>query len=1132
MKKLILTLLFLLVPNILFAEIINFPIKKANKIYLLDGRTVELSITNIDATVNGIINNVASNYFTKLEIQNNYATTASVALKANVLDVYNKTQIDGLLLNLDNLYPSSSSVLLKANNLSDINNATIARSNLGLGTAATKNTGIAEGEVPILNSEGKLSSTVIPALSLTNSYSVADTSELLTLDVETGAITIVTNESKTYILHEQPFSDFANWWEIVSPKGGVTSVNTKVGAVTLDKTDIGLGNVLNSEQMTTLHPANTITGLGSGSATTVARTDDPSILAVPNKADKTYVDTTVENHINSLYQHGLPSPAGNAGKFVKSNGSIYELETISATGSTTSIELKSEIATNTGDNTNYDLAGNYTANTLQILVNGLFYDSSLYNLSVVSDKTRITFNSTLYASDEVSILRVYGAVANPEDLANYYNKIQSDATLEAYIASLNLANKAYVNGTDEANIASINLLTNNLNSAEVAFLLQCARFAAVNSSGKLSGGTFTHDGVGGVNYTTMEVALKNADSQTAPLEYFTIPAGNIPAASLTAGNVYYAYIDYNGGNPQVLVTNDRSTIRTTNQFDVQRFYKDAVTVYIGAEGFNAYNFPRREHERTFARGVGERFSGAEIAEKSERYLTITASTWYSGTSRVTKAASDSQIDGFEHYYSYNATADTWEDHIATYPNQIDNTKYNNTSTGALVDLDNNEYGVHWIYIGGSSKMSVVFGHGSYKLSDALSTQPPATLPVYLEQFGELVGRVIIQKSAATFQTVDSAFIVPFVPTEYNHNDLLARDAADAHPASSIAVSGTAETTFGSNILQTALDYIAENYIKTSTVTSLLSGKISTIYDTDDVAGSTGTSITLKGSSDISVTRTGDTFEIDYTGTSSGGISQIYANTDAEGSIGPNITLKQGSNVTITRTGDTFEISATGGSVVGGSGTYNAWNILEYPVYMTDTDTITIVDNATTAVYLKAGLPFKFNHSTVSYYAIINSVTDSGDTLTVDLCGAPFTISLNENTCYVGTAEKVKQLNFAINGYFADAAESTLLANDMFTYYKWDLPTAYLCKTSIRVKTLDSGAANSRVNVTLGTTDVLTSNTNLGLTVSNAWVNNATGEVNVTNYVADYGDTVEIKVDDYSTNKDARDLSVQLNFVMQ
>jgi len=1130
MKKLILTLLFLLTPTILFAEIINFPIKKASKIYLLDGRSVELSVTNLDSTVNSIINDVASNYFTKLEIQNNYATTASVALKANVLDVYNKTQIDGLLLNLDNLYASSNSVLLKANNLSDLNNTAISRNNLGLGTAATKNTGIASGEVPILDAEGKLSSTVIPALSLTNSYSVLDTIELLTLDVETGAIAIVTNESKTYILHQQPFSTFENWWEIVSPTGGVTSVNAKVGAVTLDKTDIGLGNVLNAEQMTTLHPANNITGFGSGSATTIARTDDPAILDVPNKADKTYVDSTLENHINTNYIHGLPSPVSQAGKYIKSNGSIYELETISATGSTTSIELKAEIATNTGDNTSYDLAGNYTTNTLQVLVNGLFYDSSLYSLSVVSDKTRITFGSALYSSDEVAIIRVYGSVANPEDLANYYTKLASDATMEAYIASLNLANKAYVNGTDESNVASINALTTALNSTEVALLLQYARFSAVNSSGKLSGGTFTYDGLGGVNYTTMEVALKNADSQIAPLEYFTIPAGNIPAASLTAGNVYYAYVDYNSGNPQVLVTTNRTIIRTTDQFDLQRFYKNSVTVYIGAEGFNAYNFPRREHERVFARGVGERFSGAEIAEKSERYLTITASTWYSGTSMVSKAASDSQIDGFEHYYSYNAIADTWEDHIATYPNQIDNTKYNDTSTGALVDLNNNNYGVHWIYIGGSSKMSVIFGHGTYKLSAAISTQPPATLPVYLEQFGELVGRVIIAKDATTFQSIDSAFIVPFVPTEYNHNDLLGRDAADTHPASSIAIASTAEIVFNTNILQTALDYIAENYSTTTTITGLLNTKISTIYDTDDTSGSTGTAITLKGSSDITVSRTGDTFEIDYTGTG-GGISQIYANSDATGSTGPNITLKQGSNVTITRTGDTFEISATGGTS-GVTGTYSAWQVLEYPVYMTDTDTITIIDNATTAVYLKAGLPFKFMHDTTAYYALINSVTDGGDTLTIDLCGAPFTVSLAANTCYAGTAEKVKQLNFAVNGYFADAAETSLLANDMFTYYKWDLPKAYLCKTSLRVRTLDSGAANSRVNVTLGTGDVLTSNTNLGLTVSNSWVNNATGEVNVSNYDVNFGDTVEIKTDDYSTNKDARDLSVQLNFVME
>lgn len=214
-----------------------------------------------------------------------------------------------------------------------------------------------------------------------------------------------------------------------------------------------------------------------------------------------------------------------------------------------------------------------------------------------------------------------------------------------------------------------------------------------------------------------------------------------------------------------------------------------------------------------------------------------------------------------------------------------------------------------------------------------------------------------------------------------------------------------------------------------------------------------------------------------------------------------------------------------------TGVYTVWTNLGMPVYMTDTDTVTIADNTTASVYIKKGLPIKFVQDATPYYAIINNITDGGDTLTIELCGAPVTANLSAGSVYAAGPEKVKQLNFAVNGYFADAAETALLANDMFCFYKWDLPKAYLCKTSLRVKTIDSGAANSRVNITLGTTDVLTTNSNAGLTVASAWANNTT-DISTTNYDVDFGDTVEIKVDDYSSNKDARDLSVQLNFVME
>lgn len=111
-----------------------------------------------------------------------------------------------------------------------------------LGTAAYCDTGTSEGNVPIINAQGKLDNSVIPSLAITDTFVAENEDEMLNLPgAEKGDICIRTDESKTYILDEEPNihtraltrTVLGDWVELQTPTSEVTSVNGEKGDVTL-----------------------------------------------------------------------------------------------------------------------------------------------------------------------------------------------------------------------------------------------------------------------------------------------------------------------------------------------------------------------------------------------------------------------------------------------------------------------------------------------------------------------------------------------------------------------------------------------------------------------------------------------------------------------------------------------------------------------------------------------------------------------------------------------------------------------------------------------------------------------------------------------------------------------------------
>ncbi|WP_427112455.1 hypothetical protein [Megasphaera sueciensis] len=112
------------------------------------------------------------------------------------------------------------------------------------GTAASKNIGVAAGNVPLLDSTGKLNSSVIPAIAINETYTCDTQAEMLALSANVGDICIRTDGTGTWILKTAGASILANWAELKAPTDVVTSVNGKTGIVVLSTSDMAEGTNL------------------------------------------------------------------------------------------------------------------------------------------------------------------------------------------------------------------------------------------------------------------------------------------------------------------------------------------------------------------------------------------------------------------------------------------------------------------------------------------------------------------------------------------------------------------------------------------------------------------------------------------------------------------------------------------------------------------------------------------------------------------------------------------------------------------------------------------------------------------------------------------------------------------------
>ncbi len=154
--------------------------------------------------------------------------------------------------------------------------------------------------VPTLDSNGKIPSSMIPAIALTETYVLNSEADMLASGADIGDLVIRTDNSTSYILSAAPATTLANWVQILTPPSPVQSVNGQTGTVSLATNNISEGGGVLYFTNARAKAAAVANALNSG-VTDVAPSQDAVYTAIQDAIDSA---GTVES------VNGIPPVAG------------------------------------------------------------------------------------------------------------------------------------------------------------------------------------------------------------------------------------------------------------------------------------------------------------------------------------------------------------------------------------------------------------------------------------------------------------------------------------------------------------------------------------------------------------------------------------------------------------------------------------------------------------------------------------------------------------------------------------------------------------------------------------------------------------------------------------------------------
>jgi hypothetical protein len=134
--------------------------------------------------------------------------------------------------------------------------------------------------VATLDGTGKVPTSQLPPLAITDTFVVNSQAAMLALDAQVGDVAVRTDVSKSFILKAAPASTLANWQELLSPPNAVSSVDGRTGAVSLSDLDDASGAAATVQGNLNTHTGATTSVHGiSNTANLVATTDTGTVTS-------------------------------------------------------------------------------------------------------------------------------------------------------------------------------------------------------------------------------------------------------------------------------------------------------------------------------------------------------------------------------------------------------------------------------------------------------------------------------------------------------------------------------------------------------------------------------------------------------------------------------------------------------------------------------------------------------------------------------------------------------------------------------------------------------------------------------------------------------------------------------------